>query len=418
MHELWQEIWQTIRRNKWRSLMTAFGVFWGLLMLILLVGFGHGIFNGIMSSLSNIPSNSMFFGGDNTSMAYRGFGKDRSITLDNEDLTILESTFGKRLRFLTPMNFVGSQDAVVDEYKYTASLLGTRPSYYYVIPQQVLYGRFLNDIDVREHRKVCVIGRQVYETLFPGGGDPTGRLIKVGSVYYTIVGVVKKLSNLINMGVDVNSSLLLPITTTQLTYNQYNKIHMCAATFRDDFPVAQWEDRVKDSLKEHHFVHPDDKKAFWSFNLAEVLDMFNGLFGGINVLLWIVGCGSLLAGLIGISNIMLVTVRERTQEIGIRRALGARPVTILSQIMAESLVLTLAAGVTGLMLGVWILQLVNVILHANPGSGDGFSMLNPEVPFSVAVAGMVVIVVGGLLAGWMPARRAMKIKAIDALREE
>jgi len=399
--------------------MTAFGVFWGLLMLILLVGFGHGIFNGIAGSLKSIPSNTMFFGGESTSMAYKGFGKNRDVTLDNEDMEIITSFLDKRLRFLTPMNFVGSQDAVIGEYKYSVQMLGTKPSYYNVIPQQVLYGRYLNDIDVQEHRKVCVIGQQVYETLFPAGGDPSGQQIKVGSVYFTIIGVVKKLSNQINIGIDANKSLLLPITTTQLTYNQYNNIHMCGVTLYDKYPISDWEDRVKDCVREHHYVHPDDKKAFWGFNLSEILNMFNGLFLGINILLWIVGCGSLFAGLIGISNIMLVTVKERTQEIGIRRALGAKPMTILTQIFAESLVLTAAAGVSGLMLGVWILALIGMILEANPSnSDDGFQMQNPEVPFSVAVAGMIVIIVGGLLAGWMPARRAMKIKAIEALREE
>ncbi len=419
MEELWQEIWQTIRRNKWRSLMTAFGVFWGLLMLILLVGFGHGIFNGIIGNLNAIPSNTMFFGGESTSMAYKGFGKNRYITLDNEDMEILKTYLDKRLRYLTPINVVGSQDVVFNDFKYSARLMGSEPSYYNIIPQQVLYGRYINDIDIMEHRKVCVMGVQVYETLFPGGGDPCGKLVKVGSVYYTIIGVVKKLSNYINIGGDVNKSLLLPITTTQFTYNMFNSIHICGVTLQDKYPISEWEDRIKDSVKEHHYVHPDDKKAFWGFNLSDIMNMFNGLFLGINILLWIVGCGSLFAGLIGISNIMLVTVKERTQEIGIRRALGAKPLTILSQILAESLVLTSAAGVTGLMLGVWILTLVGKILEANPSSGnDGFQMQNPEVPFSVAVAGMLVIIVGGLLAGWMPAKRAMKIRAIEALREE
>lgn len=398
--------------------MTAFGVFWGLLMLILLMGLGQGVYNGIMGGLKSVPSNSLFFGGSYTSISYKGFGQDRSISVDNEDLAILKANLEGKLRFLTPINFAGSYEAVEGEYKYTASVIGTGPTYKEVIPQQVIYGRYLNDIDLYDHRKVCLIGLQVYETLYPGGGDPTGKLIKVGGIYYTIIGVVKKLSNMISIGADVNSSIILPLSTEQITYNDYNRIAICAVTLHDRYPIKEWKDKVLAYPKEQHYVHPDDKMAFWSFDLSEVIGMFNNLFIGINILLWIVGCGSLIAGLIGISNIMLVTVKERTQEIGIRRALGARPRTILSQILAESLVLTMAAGVTGLMTGVWVLRVTEAILSANPSGGTGFQLKDPQISFSIAVSALVVIVVGGLLAGWMPAKRAMKIKAIEALREE
>ena len=418
MTELWNEIWQTIRRNRLRSFMTAFGVFWGLLMLILLVGFGEGIFGGIVGSLSSIPSNSMFMGGNHTTMSYKGFGKGRSIETDNDDLLLIREAMGKKLKSLTPMNFVNGSGLTYQDRKYDATLVGTHGSYYNVLPQQLLYGRYINDIDLHEHRKVCVLGLDVYETLFPGGGDPCGKLVKAGGIYYTVVGVVKKLSALVNLGADINRSVMLPLSTTQLTYNQGDNIHMIIVTLKDQYSVSDLEDKILSGPKEHHFVHPDDKTAFWSFNLKEALDSFKMLFAGINILLWIVGCGSLLAGLIGISNIMLVTVKERTQEIGIRRALGAKPFTILSQILAESLALTMAAGLAGLMLGVWILHLTDTILKANPASPDEFSMQDPHISFGVAVAALVVIVAGGLLAGSMPARRAMKIKAIEALREE
>ncbi|MCR5393966.1 MAG: ABC transporter permease [Bacteroidales bacterium] len=418
MQELWQEIWQTIKRNKWRSFMTAFGVFWGLLMLILLVGFGHGIFNGIVGQLNVVPSNSIFFGSDHTSMPYKGFNKNRSFDLDNVDVDILQANLGERVRFITPINFAGSKTCCVGEYKYDSRIIGTRPCYMNVMPQQLIYGRYLNDIDLMEHRKVCVIGKRVYDSLFPKGGDPSGQMIKVGGIYYTIVGVVKKLSEMINIGSDINQSLILPVTTVQQTYNQGNTLHIICLTLHDQYPAAEWQERALSYCKEHHTIHPDDKSAFWCFNLAEILSMFNGLFVGINILLWIVGCGSLLAGLIGISNIMLVTVKERTQEIGIRRALGAKPVTIVTQILAESITLTSIAGLAGFMAGVWILALVDTILQAQPPSDDGFSMQSPQIPFSVAVSAMIVIIVGGVWAGWMPAKRAMKIKAIEALREE
>lgn len=418
MTELWQEIWQTIRRNKWRSLMTAFGVFWGILMLVLLVGLGHGVFNGIASAFEQIPGNSIIFGGGYTSMPYRGLGIDRSIEVENEDLDILRSSFATQVRYVTPMNNAGSKTCNVGEENMDCSLIGTTSSFLYVIPQQMLYGRYINAVDQHERRKVCVIGRQVYETLFPKGGDPCGQLVKVGDIYYTVVGVVKKLTGMINIGADVDKSLTLPFTTAQLSYGQGNRVYTTVVTMQDAYPAKTWEPRILATVKEHHLVHPDDKSALWSFNLSEIISMVGNLFLGINILLWIVGCGSLLAGLIGISNIMLVTVKERTQEIGIRRALGARPLTILTQILCESLVLTAAAGLTGLMLGVWILQLVGLITAAAPSTGDGFTISDPQIGFSVALSALAVIIVGGLLAGWMPARRAMKIRAIEALREE
>lgn len=416
MQELWEEILQTIKRNRWRSFMTAFGVFWGLLMLIILVGCGLGMSNGITGGLMNVPSNTVFFGGGNTSMAYKGFGKDRYITIDNKDLEIVRENLGHRTRYMTPLAFAGSKTVNYLERSDSYSIVGTTSNYLNAIPQQLLFGRYINEIDIRENRKVCVIGRQAFETLFPGKQDPTGKVIQVGNIYYTIVGVVQKLTNNINIGSDIDKSILLPISTAQVAYNMVNQVHVLCITLHDQYSTTKWLPRIESWMKEHHYVHPDDKAAFWSMNLSEIFSMFQNLFLGINILIWIVGAGTLLAGIIGISNIMLVTVRERTQEIGIRRALGASPFTILSQIMAESLVLTLAAGIVGLLVGVWILALIDTISSANPSPNQFFA--SPQIPFSISISALIILVVGGLLAGWMPARRAMKIKAIDALRDE
>lgn len=417
MEELWQEIWQTISRNKWRSLMTAFGVFWGILMLVLLVGLGHGVFNGIVSAFNSIPSNSLVLGGGSTSIPYRGLGRDRYISMDNSDIELLREELKGKARYVTPFNNVSGMTVNRGEYNFNSRIVGTTEGYYSFIPQKLLYGRYINEVDLRERRKVCVIGLQVYESLYPQGGDPCGQIIHVGEVYYTIVGVTKKLTNIINVGTDVDRAVILPFSTCQLAYGQGKDVYMTIVTLEDNYSLDVWEEKILAIVKEKHIVHPDDKTAFWSFNLSEIISMFGNLFLGINILLWIVGCGSLFAGLIGISNIMLVTVKERTQEIGIRRALGARPLTILTQILAESLVLTVAAGITGLLLGVWILNLVGMISAASGDSSD-FKLSDPQIDFSVAISAFVVIMIGGLLAGWMPARRAMKIKAIEALRDE
>lgn len=415
-YDFWQEILQTIRRNRWRSLMTAFGVFWGLLMLILLVGIGSGFERGMQNNVKGIPSNSIFMGANRTTMAYRGFQKGRSWDLENEDLDFLLREFKDEVRMLSPINFAGAAATAVGQKTGSYNVVGVSAAYEHTMPMRIVYGRFINEIDLRERRKVCVIGQKVYETMFTPGTDPCGSLIRSGSIYYTIVGVVRKTSDNINIGSDTNESLLIPLTTEQLTYGQGHKIHFLGVTLHDRYPAHEYEERIAAAIKQRHYVHPDDKGAMWSFNLSEILGTFQMLFAGISVLIWIVGTGTLLAGLIGISNIMLVTVRERTQEIGIRRALGARPMTIMRQILSESLVLTGAAGIGGLVLGIWILALVNRIRAASPDSDTLFD--NAQIQFGVGIAALVILVVGGIVAGWMPARRAMKIKAIEALREE
>lgn len=400
--------------------MTAFGVFWGLLMLMILVGMGNGVSDGITDSLNTVPTNSLIYGGSYTTMPYKGFGRDRFIQLENEDLDILKARMPQYLKYVTPVNNAGTFVASVGENSFkSTSVTGSNECYLKTFPQEMLYGRNINELDLRERRKNCVIGYKVYSALFPKGGDPCGQLVNVNGIYYRIVGVFRKLSSMVNIMGDDNETLLLPITTEQLCYNQGHHIGMVFVTFKDEYNAEDMTEKVFNVHKPRHYVHPDDDNAFWSFNLAEIINMFRYLFLGINVLLWVVGGGSLLAGIIGISNIMLVTVKERTQEIGIRRALGAKPRTILTQILAESIVLTSAAGITGLMLGTWILQIVSIANEGNlTGGPDEGLIINPSVDFSLAFTALVVILIGGLLAGWMPASRAMKIKAIDALRDE
>ena len=414
--DFWQEILQTIRRNRWRSLMTAFGVFWGLLMLILLVGVGRGLERGMMSFVTDIPANSVLMGTGYTTLPYQGFRKGRYWTLENDDLGFLRREFGDAIRTLSPMNFAGSADCAAGQKTGEFSVVGITAAYLTAMPQQMLYGRYVNEIDQRERRKVCVIGRKVYETLFTPGTDPCGHLLKAGAVYYTVVGVAQQKNDQFTIGTDVDESLLIPLSTAQLTYGQGQTLHMLGVTLHDHCDAEAYEARISAALKQRHFVDPQDPGAMWSFNMAEMIGMYAALFLGISVLIWIVGAGTLLAGLIGISNIMLVTVRERTQEIGIRRALGARPRTVMAQILSESLVLTGTAGIAGLVLGIWVLALVGRIQEANPDPSAMFG--NPQIPVGVAVAALVILTVGGVVAGWMPARRAMKIRAIEALREE
>lgn len=416
--DFFAEIWETIRRNRSRSLLTAFGVFWGLLMLIILVGVGTGLNNGLVKGLQGVPASSLYFGTDHTSMPYKGFQKGRRFNIDNDDVSALRREFSDVAEYISPINFVGSNKFSVGDRSGDYELVGITPDYFHTMPLALDMGRTLNVNDILERRKVCVIGRRMYNELFPGEPDIAGQLIKAGSVYYQVVGVIHRLSDNINIGFNADETLMMPITTAQLNYGQGNTVHFMSLSLRDGYSMAEHQDRIIGLLKQRHIVHPDDPTAFWSFNVEEIIGQFSMLFSGVSILIWIVGIGSLLAGLIGISNIMLVTVRERTQEIGIRRALGARPSTITRQILSETLLLTFAAGIGGLLIGVWIITAAGSVMANQPPSAEPSLMGPPQIPFSVAVAAFIILILGGLLAGWLPARRAMRIKAIDALREE
>jgi putative ABC transport system permease protein len=258
----------------------------------------------------------------------------------------------------------------------------------------------------------------VYETLFRDE-DPCGKYIRVNGSYYQIVGVIKQRASNINLGGRSEESVFLPSTTMQQIQNQGDRINFICVNVRQGYPVPQIIEEISALLKGQNEISPTDPQAVGQFNLAEQFDTFNMLFLGIEILVWIVGIGTLLAGIIGVSNIMMVTIKERTKEIGVRRALGAKPFNIITQVMSESLLLTSLAGLTGLTIGVFVLDVVNRLLSAQPSSSDnGTFFENPEISIQVAIAATIIIIISGLLAGLIPAWRALKIKAIDAIREE
>ena len=274
------------------------------------------------------------------------------------------------------------------------------------------YGRYINDIDISEKRKVCVIGERVYQVLFPKDENPLGKTIQVNGIYFQVIGVARHTSN-INIGGNAEESVVLPFSTMQQAFNQGNKVHFMAITAKPGIKVKVVEDKVHEVLKEKHTISPEDKKAIGGFNIEDQFNMFLYLGIGIAALIWIVGLGTLFAGAIGVSNIMLVTIKERTKEIGIRRALGATPNDIIRQILSESIVLTLIAGVSGLMFGVGLLSAVGAALS----HGDQF-FKDPQISFTVAIAALFILLIIGTLAGFIPANRAMNIKPIEAIREE
>jgi putative ABC transport system permease protein len=405
---------QTVKVRRGQRLMTAFGVFWGIIILVLLVGSGIGLDNGIIDKVRSIPPNEMWIWPTETSMAYKGFGRDRKWLLNVHDEELIRKRFGKHVISFSAVNYAGYQNVVQGEQTYQYQVTGVLPGFVNELPQRLTAGRFVNDIDMREKRKICVIGNHVADVLFGEHEGALGQMLKVNGMPVTVVGVTRCTNHQVNIGIDLSESILMPLPTQQVAYGRGDEIDLCSVIMDETIPLDKEKERVLAVIKENHAIHPDDHLAMTVTVVSDQTKMFENLFIGTHILIWIVGLGTLIAGLIGISNIMLVTVRERTQEIGILRAIGAKPFDIFRNIMLETLLLTLSAGLAGLCTAVWLLDVLAGLLP----QGDDAVFTRPIIPFWTAIGALFILVAGGLLAGWIPAQRALAIKPIDALREE
>ena len=411
-----EEIWVTINRNKLRSILTAFGVLWGIYMLTLMIGTGNGLKRGFVHGIDGFASNSCFIGSAPTSIPYRGFQKGRRWYIRNRDLKTLTDSIHE-IDFLSPLVVAPMypNNVVSEERTGTFSIRGVYPNYAEIERQHLTGGRFVNELDIRNNRKVCVIGTKVCEELFSDKDNPLGQEIRLNGVYYKVMGITYGISDISIGESKLENTILVPLTTLQQLNNQGDIIHMLCVTSKNEIPVSRVEEQIKELLKKVNNIHPDDLRATWSVNLEEEFNLFINLFSGIDILIWIIGSGTLIAGIVGISNIMLVTVRERTREIGIRRALGANPRSIINQILMESLVLTTIAGIPGLCLGVYTLFLADKYWLQNL---DNVFFYKPMITFEAAVFSITILIVCGLLAGSIPASKALRINTIDAIRNE
>lgn len=413
-----KEIWQTIARNKTRSLLTAFGVFWGVFLLVVLSSTGNGFENGMMRQVEGVtPNTGLFFTGT-TSEPYKGYQKGRSWSMNMSDLKAIKDNCPDIVAISPESSVWTSEDknVVFGNRSGSYTVKGVMPEYNYIMKSRILKGRFINDTDIANHRKVCLLGKRAYEDLFDKEEDPLGKMVRVNGLYFQVVGVVSTYNTNVQINGSPDESVVLPFTTMQQLFSKGDKIDFFMLAASDNASIADIEEEVKSLLKQRHDIAPDDKTAVNSFNLEEIFKMFKGLFLGIHILIWIVGLGTLLSGIIGVSNIMLVTVKERTREIGVRRAIGAKPRSIIAQVLSESLLLTTLAGLVGLCLGVGIMALVGTITSNMPS--DNMMFLDPNMSFKAAVFATVIVIFSGLLAGVLPAWRAIQIKAIDAIREE
>lgn len=419
--DFWQEIWSSLKKNKLRTILTAFGVFWGIFMLLVMAGAGQGLANGINEGFKSFATNSAFFWTQKTSEPFKGYKRGRFWELTNSDIDYIKKNVAD-IQYLAPrlQGWRQSQgdNTFFDNKSGSFYIKGDYPVYRNIDPFTVVKGRFINEIDILLKRKVCIIGERVEEVLFAQEENPIGEYIKVNGVWFQVVGVFKPDTE-INFGGDKKESIFMPFTTLQQTFNYGNQVHFFSVTAKPGVAVSVVEDRILKVLKEHNDIAPDDKQAVGHVNVEMQFKQMSALFMGINILTWIVGLGTLFAGVIGVSNIMLVIVRERTHEIGIQRALGATPKTVIMQILSEAIVLTIAAGYLGMVIAMGLLEGATVILEKMAENPDNTVVLkNPQISLVVGLVALLVLVIGGAIAGALPAYRAVKMKTIDALRDE
>jgi len=381
-----------------------------------MLGSGNGLHNAVFDNMGDFSTNSCFMWTQTTTIPYKGFPRGRRYNFNNGDTEILIQNLPE-IKALSPRlngwSSDGGTNTVRGDKAGAFEILGDYPAWQMIDPVEITAGRFINEIDISDKRKVVVIGQKAVDALFENDENPVGEYIKVNGIFFKVIGTFQSKKSG-GQAEREEQNIHMPFTTLQKTYNFGDVVGWYAMVAYDDIPVGIVEDKAKSILKARHKIHPDDDRAVGSFNVEKEFKKMTGLFLGINSLIWIVGIGTLLAGVIGVSNIMLVIVKERTKEIGIQRALGAKPISIIVQIINESVFLTALAGGIGLSAGVWLVELINMAM----ASSDGEMFKNPEVDIKIATIALVILIVSGAFAGLLPASRAVSIKPIDAIRQE
>lgn len=411
--DTFREILDSIRRNRSRSLLTGFGVFWGIFMLMLLIGGGQGLRQFLENQFDGFVNNACIIFPHETSKPYKGFKKGRSWHMTYADVDRLKNLVPE-LETVVPSVSLWRISIARGETALSSSIVKSqRAEYARIEKPQLMYGRYLNEADIAQERKVCVIGEKVYNELFPEGGDPCGQHITLDGVYYTVVGVDCLDGKGLNVNGTASEAVTIPISTARKAYNLGNTVRLICFTVKEGVVMSDITPRVREIMSRAHYIHPEDEQAMELLNTQLIFGIIDNLLKGVSFLIWLIGLGTLLAGVIGVSNIMMVSVKERTTEIGIRRAIGATPRQILGQIISESTLLTLVAGMGGIVFSVLILYVVELAMTT-----DGVLKATFQVPFGVAVVAALLLTVLGVVAGLMPALRAMQIKPVDAMRDE
>ncbi|WP_299776966.1 ABC transporter permease [uncultured Formosa sp.] len=410
----WDEILEALSANKFRTLLTAFGVFWGITILVLLLALTNGLKNGVTADFGNFATNSMFMWTQQTSISYKGLPKGRFFNYKLGDVEALKQI--PELKYVSPRLQLGGyngENNVTRGMKTGAyQVNGDYPEFIKQQPMDIISGRFISYSDINVNRKSCVIGVDVVKGLYDKNEDPLGTYIKISGVNFMVVGTFKASNSQGDQEEDANT-IFVPFTSFGQAFNRGDNVGWMAITGQDNISITDIKPKIFELIKARHKIHPDDDRAIGNFDLSEAFGRVNGLFSILGFVGYFVGALVLMSGIIGISNIMLIVVKERTKEIGVRRALGATPWMIKSQILQESLILTIASGMVGISFAAGVIWVMNYILD-NSGPVDNFA--NPSVGMSVVFTALFILVVSGLLAGLIPANSATKMKPVDALR--
>ena len=401
-----RETADSLTRNRRRTILTGFGVFWGLFMLLFMIGGGQGLKGLLEQNFGGFASNTIVLISSNTSKPYKGLPEGRYWNFTRTDIDRLKQMVPE-LDVVSPMISGWGNTVEYGEYSTSAAIKGVSADYCKIEQPKLRYGRYINQTDINMERKVCVIGRRVYQSLFPDGGDPCGKFVKYGDLYFRIVGVDMSSSN-ISINSNSSYSIIVPETLAATIYNRGNVVDIICVTAKGGIHTSVLEPRIRSIIARQHSFDPEDLEAMQILNTEEFFMLVDNLFRGLNFLIWLVGLGTLLAGCIGVSNIMLFFNDTATTEIGIRRAIGAMPGEILTQIIMESVALTLAAGTAGIVFAVFLLNIFQKI------ASDAQFLIS----FNTAIMAALLLAVLGAVAGLAPALRAMAVKPVDAMRDE
>ncbi|MBU2950525.1 ABC transporter permease [Tamlana agarivorans] len=406
--DTWQEVFDSLSKNKLRSILTMVGVWWGILLLIGLLGSARGLENSFNRLFGSFATNSVFVWGQSTGMPFKGFQEGRRVKLSLTDAKKIEDNV-EGIEFVLPRS---QQSTLITRNFLSGSfkMAGDYPLLDQLQKKKLIHGRFINQNDINDRKKIAVISEDAYKQLFEVDEDPIGKYIEVNGINFKVVGMFE--TGNVNMG--PSTDVHIPFTTFQQIYNRGDEIGWMMITGKPEYNIKQIEEDSKLLLKNLNHIHPDDSRAFGSFNLGKEFAKMTGFLTGMQFLTWFVGIATLIAGVFAIGNILLITVKERTKEIGLRRALGATPFEIKRQIVVEAVFITLVAGLFGIISGGWIL----IALDHFFGQGDDAAIVNASVSISVVFAALLILVILGTLIGLIPATKATSIKPIEALREE
>ncbi len=407
----WQEIFNTIRKNKLRTFLTALGVFWGIFMLVFLMGSGKGLENGVMRQFGLKVKNALFVWTQRTSMPYEGLPPGRRAQLTIDDVRAISDQV-PTVQYMAPRMWVPSGEIVHGDNHAAFDVRGEEPDIFHIEAMEMFDGRFINQIDLKEKRKVAVIGHRVKEVLFENDEEVIGSSIRIRGTDYLVIGIFRSLDS-DEDATEEEQTIYIPLTTAQQITNRHNEINWFVCAIYPNASTSKAETEIKALLRKRHRIHPDDPQGVRSDNIEEEFKEVNGLFTGISLTVWVVGIGSLLAGVIGVGNVMLIIVKERTKEIGIRKALGATPFSIVSMILLESVFITTLAGYFGLLCSSGIIILMNTAV----GEGGEF-FYNPQVDMGVGLGALVILVISGALTGLVPALQAANVNPVVALKDE